>query len=56
MNGYPCPSEMAISPGLREVSASIQINVLPAKARAADLYVVTCRWDPGEERTVGLDW
>jgi hypothetical protein len=36
--------------------ANIQINVPPEKSRTEDLYVVTCRWDPGEERTVGLDW
>lgn len=34
----------------------IQINVPPEKSRSQDFYVVTCQWDPGEVRTVGLDW
>ncbi len=34
----------------------LQINIPPEKSRTQDLFVVTCQWDPGEVRTVGLDW
>lgn len=33
-----------------------QINIPPEKSRIQDLFVITCQWDPGEARTVGLDW
>jgi hypothetical protein len=37
----------------------VQINVPPEKSKVNDLYVVSCRYDPGENRVVGqagLGW
>lgn len=34
----------------------IQVNIPPERSRTEELFVVTCRYDPGEERVFGLGW
>ena len=34
----------------------VQVNVPPERSRKEDLFVVTCLYDPGEERVFGLGW
>ena len=34
----------------------VQVNIPPDRSREEDLFVVTCLYDPGEERVFGLGW
>lgn len=34
----------------------VQVNIPPERSRKEDLFVVTCLYDPGEERVFGLGW
>jgi hypothetical protein len=34
----------------------VQINIPPARSRSEDLFVVTCRYEPGEKRVTGQPW
>ena len=34
----------------------LQVNVPPERSKREDLFVLTCRYDPGENRMIGLGW
>ncbi|MDP6112042.1 MAG: M14 family zinc carboxypeptidase [Planctomycetota bacterium] len=58
LNGYPLPPSE--SDGFVEWVARgykyVQINVPPEKAKAQDLFVVTCEYDPQEKRERWQGW
>ncbi len=58
LNGHPVPESTA--DGFVEWSARgcrfIQINLPPTRLRTDDLFLVTCRYDPGEKRTHWDTW
>ena len=52
LNGHPLPEsdEDGYTTWRARGFTFIQVNVPPAKSRAEDLYVITCGYDPGEQR------
>jgi len=58
LNGYPVHASAA--DGFVEWSARgcrfIQLNLSPARLQTDDLFLVTCRYDPGEQREHWDTW
>jgi hypothetical protein len=56
LNGHPVPASEVdghmswASRGYRFV----QVNIPPERLRQDDVFVITCRYDPGEERAAGV--